>query len=52
VSDEHVCEPVYVSEGEVVCFLCGAFYMFHSVYDIDTLRECSEVVIARENAAA
>lgn len=46
---EHICEPVYVTEGEVVCFVCGAMYAYHGTYDHDALRDCSEIVEARNS---
>jgi hypothetical protein len=49
---DHICEPVYVTEGEVVCFQCGAVYNYHGTYDHDALIECSEIVEARRAGAA
>lgn len=47
MTPEHVCDPVYVTEGEVVCFECGAVYAYHGTYDPTTLAECREIVAAR-----
>ena len=46
---EHECQPVYVVEGEYVCFECGAVYAFHGKYDAETLAECRQVIAERKS---
>lgn len=40
----HECEPVYVTEGECVCFECGSFYIHGGIYDAETLDECRQEI--------
>lgn len=46
-TEQHICVPEFVGEGEVVCFECGALYIYSGILNDEEKAACRAEIEAR-----